>query len=151
MEMSFSARLAQLGIARFFKSGEASLSQGNTDQAVNEFTEAIKLNPAEADYFAYLGWAVFKQDRDDDAQRIKDAKNHLNHALAMNPQSDKALLLLGRLFLEERKVDLAEDYFRRALEVNPKCVPAAAALEGIEKVRARHRDKASRPAEGESR
>lgn len=116
-----------------FKEGEKALAKSDFETARERFESAIKMKPDEPDYYAFLGWALFQSARKttDPAAAVKRAKQELGKAVAMNPQSDKAFLILGRLYAAEGNLKLAEEHFERALKANPDCTPAKVALDLI--------------------
>jgi len=117
-----------------FKEGERAMLESDFGAAKSKFEQAVKLKPDEPEYYAYLGWAAFQLARESqNATDIKKAKQYLNKAAAMNPDSDKAYLILGRLYAGEGKLDMAKQHFEKALKVNPACAPAEKALELLEK------------------
>lgn len=117
-----------------FKEGERAMLESDFAAAKAKFEQAVKLKPDEPDFYAYLGWATFQLARlSQNAAEIKKAKQCLNKAVAMNPESDKAYLILGRLYAGEGKLDLAKQHFEKALNANPSCVPAQKALDILER------------------
>ncbi|MBI89287.1 MAG: hypothetical protein CMG60_04295 [Candidatus Marinimicrobia bacterium] len=90
-----------------FMQGEFLMNQGNYALAILEFQEAIELDPnastihvSIADGYRRLG----KEER---------AEDHLNIALALNPNEKEALEILGQLYLNQRKYDDAELTYKR--------------------------------------
>lgn|GEM_PF-2484326 len=120
-----------------FKEGEKALSKADFETARERFEAAIKMKPDEPDYYALLGWVLFQLARKsaDRVAAVKQAKQELGKAIAMNPQADKAFLILGRLYAAEGNLKLAEEHFERALKANPDCSPAKVALDLISKGR----------------
>jgi tetratricopeptide (TPR) repeat protein len=118
-----------------FKEGEKALKKSDFITARDRFETAIRMKPDEPDYYAFLGWALFQgaRGKPESASDIKRAKQELGRDIAMNPQSDKAFLILGRVYAGEGNIRFAEEHFEKALKVNPECVPAKVALDLIKK------------------
>lgn len=118
-----------------FKEGEKALKKADWEKAKERFETAIRLKPDEPDYYAYLGWTLFQTARGKKGAyaMVKRAKQELGKAISMNPNSDKAYLILGRVYAGEGNIALAEEHFQKALKINPECVPAKAALELLAK------------------
>lgn len=118
-----------------FKEGEKALRKADLEKARERFETAIRLKPDEPDYYAYLGWTLFQtaKVKKGASSMVKRAKQELGKAISMNPSSDKAYLILGRVYAGEGNIALAEEHFQKALKINPECVPAKAALELLSK------------------
>jgi protein O-mannosyl-transferase len=82
--------------------GDALLKQGQIDEAIRQFQEAIRLQPDDADVHYDLGNSLLKKDQTDEAIhqyreviRLQpddaDAHNNLGNALLMNGQIDEAI------------------------------------------------------------
>jgi Flp pilus assembly protein TadD len=82
--------------------GDALLKKGQTDEAINQYQEAIRLKPDSADAHYNLGNALLKKDQTDEAIsqyqeviRLKpddaDAHNNLGDALLKKGQTDEAI------------------------------------------------------------
>jgi tetratricopeptide (TPR) repeat protein len=82
--------------------GDALLKKGQTDEAINQYQEAIRLNPEYAGAHYNLGNALLKKDQTDEAIsqyqeviRLKpddaDAHNNLGDALLKKGQTDEAI------------------------------------------------------------
>jgi len=97
--------------------GDTLLKQGQTDEAIRQYQEAIRLRPEDADVHYNLGNALLKQGQTDEAIRQfqevirlkpddSEAHNNLGNALLRQGQTDEAI----RQFLEviRLKPDYAE-------------------------------------------
>lgn len=119
-----------------FKEGERAMLESDFATAKKRFEQATKLKPDEPEYYAYLGWTVFQVARESkNSADVKKAKQYLNKAVVMNPDSDKAYLILGRLYAGEGNLELARQHFEKAVGANPECVPAQKALEILNKAK----------------
>lgn len=118
-----------------FKEGEKALKKADWEKARERFETAIRLKPDEPDFYAYLGWTLFQSAKEKKGTYalVKRAKQELGKAISMNPNSDKAYLILGRVYASEGNIALAEEHFQKALKINPNCAPAKTALELLAK------------------
>lgn len=112
---------------------EMYLKFNNPKMALEYAAEAIKLNPAEADYHVCLAQAQLKLDIVGGAPPSKKVEESLRQAMELNPQSYKAPLEFGYYFKQIKQLDKAEVFFRKAIEANPKCRQAESELRLIEK------------------
>lgn len=98
-----------------FQKGKSHLAAKDYEKAATEFEEITRLSPLEAEYKAYLGWALFNKD----IKNAKRAKSLLMEALSINPDLDMAHLFLARLYLKEGLLKEAEGGLIAALAKNP--------------------------------
>lgn len=85
--------------------------------AAKAFQQALELNPKEPDYFAHLGWALF---RDASVPGAKEkAKEHLKKAIELNPNSDRPYVFLGNIHKAEGHAEKAAQMFEMAMRQNP--------------------------------
>ena len=73
-------------------SAMAALSDGKFDEAIEAFTEAIKLNPTSAALYAKRASALLKQ------KRVNAVIQDCSQAIAINPDSAVAYKLRGRAY-----------------------------------------------------
>jgi curved DNA-binding protein CbpA len=102
-----------------FQKGKVYLNKKDYEYAVESFEWACKLNPNEAEYHAYLGWAIFKKSLPDYKQSISKVKEILKKAIELNPGIDKAHYFLGLIYKTEDNIELAEKEFKKAVKCNP--------------------------------
>jgi len=93
---------------------------GENAQAEKHFTEAVTLDPQDPYANNAFGSFLCGQKRYEQAQRYFDAAV----ANPLNPEPWVPLSNAGLCAHEQGKLDIAEDYFRRALRANPKLAPA---------------------------
>jgi CheY-like chemotaxis protein/tetratricopeptide (TPR) repeat protein len=114
-----------------YQEGEDAMADEAFDRAVEKFTDAIGLNPGEAEYHAYLGWALFRQTPDNPSV-IDAAVEKIGEALAINPNLDSAHYFTGMIELYQGHKTRARNAFEAALQFNPQHLKARDALERLE-------------------
>ena len=100
--------------------GRQFLGQGFISEAEQEFSEAVRLNPANAD--AHAGLAVVLEAKGDQ----NGARSEADEALRLRPFADP-LLVLARLDLRDNRVEAAAEKVDQALRMEPSN-PVALAL-----------------------
>jgi superkiller protein 3 len=97
--------------------GYALMGEGQVDDALKLFQEAIRLNPRDARAHLNLGWALAAKGRDADALRAYE------QAVALDPEYGLACNNLGNALMERNAgpedLHRALDLFRKALELDP--------------------------------
>ncbi len=88
------------------------------DEAIDEYLRALEMAPDHPELLADLALVYHARQLDSQAERFA-AK-----ALAHDPQSMSALMLLAERALEEGQAQLALDHAERAIAVGPQSVPA---------------------------
>jgi len=83
------------------------------NEAAAKFTQAVKLDPKNAEAWNGLGWASFN------SGRWPEAEKAFQSTLALNPNHPAALNGLGQLYLAQKKPDLAETYLLKAAPKAP--------------------------------
>ncbi|MEW6774977.1 MAG: DnaJ domain-containing protein [Bdellovibrionota bacterium] len=133
MEMAQIALRAELE----FQKGEILAKTGNFVEAEGYFRNAVKLKPEEGDFWAYLGWSVYKKRQgDQNVNRLK-AKRYLDKALEIKPNCDRAFLFMGLMAKVENQTAVAFDFFRKAVAANPKNMEAVREVKAYESQLAR--------------
>ena len=114
-DISSSSQLAEtVGAAEQIKNlGNEQLTQGNQEQAITLYREAIKLNPRYAQAYNNIGVALLGLERYD------EAASHFRQALAINPELPQAHGNLGNTLQSLGQTAAAVASFRRALEIDP--------------------------------
>jgi len=107
-----------------FRRAEAHMARQQWDQALGLLRTVLARSPGEADYHAALGWAVWNAGNREIAAS-DEARDHLNHALSINPDHAAAHDYKGRVDAALR-VDEAAALFHleRALDLDPSRVSA---------------------------
>jgi tetratricopeptide (TPR) repeat protein len=117
-----------------FRIAEEMLAKKQWDQAIGLLKTVIAKSPAEADFHAALGWAVFQQGEEKraGADAALAALDHLNHALSINPDHPGAHEFKGRVDAALRVDDAgAIFHLERALDLDPTRVEALATVEQL--------------------
>ena len=87
--------------------------RGDTDDAIREFREALRLHPSSIEARLGLGTALFTSDRRDEAIR------HYREALELRPDYPPGHYKLAIAFMQGRRLDLALEHLAAALRGNP--------------------------------
>jgi len=100
--------------------------QGRTDEAIDAFRTALRINPASAPTRHNLGLAFLKQSRFDEAvQAFRDT-------LRISPTAAAVHYNLGRALAEQGRIDEAIKEYRETLRIDPGYVEARQALEAAQ-------------------
>jgi Tfp pilus assembly protein PilF len=89
---------------------------GDTDSAVVNYREAIRLNPQLPGLHSELGAMLYNSD---DAKLKAEAPGELRAAVAMNPRDAKALLLLGKIAQQQGDLRTALEDETSAIDADP--------------------------------
>ena len=84
-----------------------------TDQALGEFNEALKLSPGNALIQRDLAIYYFNRNRYPEAQKLLEGLSQ------RTPQDDVILYYLGRIYLERKQTDRALPLFEKVHQLNP--------------------------------
>lgn len=93
------------------------------DEARQAFTNALALNPDEAEYIMYQAWSAYKTDTRTTDEFV-DTRQKLMRAIELNPKLSLAHLYLGQLCKDEGNDKEAQRRFERAIQCNPNCTEA---------------------------
>ncbi|MBI5492344.1 MAG: AAA family ATPase [Deltaproteobacteria bacterium] len=119
---------SKLNAELLFMKAKSLIKEKDYNGAIEELKKITELNPAEGEYWAYLGWAVFNNG----PSNIKEAEGILKDAIDLNNDLDSAWYFLGHVFLSSGDVAWAKKAFRTALSKNPWMSEAASELKRIE-------------------
>lgn len=95
---------------------------GNFDRAEQILTAVIAKDKSYAEPYYWLGYIYAR--KIETPANLKEAEKHLHASLDLQPLFPQANLEMGKLYLREKKLDLALTYINRALQ-NRKHYPAA--------------------------
>ncbi|MGA1826320.1 MAG: tetratricopeptide repeat protein [bacterium] len=93
--------------------GNVLKKKGKITEAIEHYTEAIRLKPANAIAHNNLGNALKKQGK------IREAIEHYREALRINPDYASAYNNLGNAFKKQGKIEEAMEYYAEALRIDP--------------------------------
>ncbi len=114
-----------------FERGKWYLEHNRPDFSLERFEQAVELDPEVADHYAYYGWALCRSGKGTAAE----IDGYLKQAVRQNPRADTAYYFLGLIAKREQAENLAEEYLRKAITVNPNNAGARRELDSIEKHR----------------
>lgn len=123
---------SRLNAEYLFVKAKSALSNRDYRGAVEILEKITDMNPLEGEYWAYLGWAVYNEDR----CRIKEAQAIIKDAIDLDNDIGMAWHFLGALFLEEGDLSWAERAFKTAREKNPWISEALVELKRLEMAKA---------------
>jgi len=103
-------------------------NQKNYWEAVTLLEESIRLNPKRGAYFLLLGMAQIHI-----PTMIRAAEKNLSKASELDPWSAEPLVALGILFQNENMPKRAENFFRKAISIDPENKIARKRLKELEK------------------
>jgi tetratricopeptide (TPR) repeat protein len=92
----------------------------NLDEAIKLLNEAIKLDPKNARNYILLGDAQLEKNPTDGSAPIKNYQK----ATELNPKSTLGILREGKLYQRGRNYQLALDFYKKAIGVDPNFAPA---------------------------
>ncbi len=118
----------RLNAELLFMRAKSALADEDYPFALKTLKEITDLNPAEGEYWAYLGWATYKENPDE----IDAAKKIIKDALDLNNDLDNAWYFLGMLSLASGDAQMAEQALRTAVSKNPWLLEAAAELKRMD-------------------
>ena len=107
---------------------KTALNEKEYKAAASILREITDLNPLEGEYWAYLGWAVFNEDR----SQTKEAEGLIKDSIDLNNDLDAAWFFLGVLYKAQGRVEEAQKAFALALSKNPLMLGAASELKRFE-------------------
>lgn len=118
----------RLNAELLFMKARSAIEDGEYKKAISALREITELNPVEGEYWAYLGWAIYK----DDPEAIDEAERLVRDAIELNNDLDSAWYFLGMLSLASQDVRMAQRAFRNAVARNPWMLEAISELKRIE-------------------
>ncbi len=112
-----------------FSKAESMVSQGNAGAAEPLLAQALELNPSEADFWIFHGFALYSLRG---SEVLVQAQEEITKGMGLSESSDRAQEFLGRIERIEGNQAEARTYFKKALEYNPKNVGAQRELRLME-------------------
>lgn len=92
----------------------------NADEAMGLANSAIKIEPKNPENYILLGDAQLEKNPGDGSAPIKSYQM----ASTLNPKSTKGILREGKLYQRGRNYQLALDYYKKAMGIDPTYAPA---------------------------
>lgn len=126
------AAMAVLEAENRFSKGEVFLKKGDYGQAVESFTEALKLNPVEPQYKAYLAWARFDDPRARKEVVVRDTLAVLEETVRERPKFARGFYWAGQVHKFLNDPDRAEKSFRDAMAADREFLEAERELRLLE-------------------
>ena len=117
-------------VQEYFNKGIAYYDQGEFDEAIEEFTEAIELDPEYAIAYYNRGWAYDEKGEYDEA--IAD----YNKAIELDPELDVAYFTRGFLYMALGEKEKAISDFEKCIEVSKTPALIERAQEILDELRA---------------
>lgn len=99
--------------------------QGRLDEAINYYTEALRINPQQAKIHNNLGVAFYKKGD------IDDAIYHFTQSLLIKPEYANAHYHLGICLEQRGNLDEAAKHFAEAIRIEPSHTSARQALRDV--------------------
>jgi len=115
-----------LQLRDYYEKAAKALQNQQYDQAMNYFEDIIKIVPAFAP--AYNGLALANQASGGDDDKTIE---YLKTAISYDPKMVEAYDNLGRIYYSRQDMDHAEEYFKKALKINPNLASAQLSLAWI--------------------
>lgn len=103
---------AKLPLAHFLL-GELYLYKSRVPEAVTEFEQELKINPAHSDTLYKLADAYSRVERYDDAERL------LQRSIWLNSTSTGPFILMGKVLQKKGEYELAARALQRAISMDP--------------------------------
>jgi curved DNA-binding protein CbpA len=124
LEALASGGTADVDVARIFEAenlfqtGMLFVKGRRYDEGLKKFTEAIALNPDEAEFAMWKVWCEFVL-ADDKRKRLASATAALDGELRRNPRCAQGYLFLGQMAKIAGDLALAEKQLKRGLDIAP--------------------------------
>jgi tetratricopeptide (TPR) repeat protein len=101
-----------------FQKGEVFLRKGDYTQAIECFSEAIKANPSENQYRAYLAWTRFDDPRARKEVLAREVLGTLQQVVASEPRFARGFYWIGQIWKYLNDPNQAEKALREALKLD---------------------------------
>jgi tetratricopeptide (TPR) repeat protein len=119
-----SAAMAIVDAEKSFQRGEVFLRKGDYAQAIEAFSDAIKVNPSEQQYRAYLAWARFDDPRARKELVAREALATLQQVVGAEARFARGFFWIGQIWKFLNDAIQAERNFREALRLDRGLVDA---------------------------
>jgi curved DNA-binding protein CbpA len=101
-----------------FQRGEALLRKGDYPRALEALAEAVKINPAEAQYRAHLAWARFDDPRARKDLVARESLAAIQQSVVDQPRFARGFFWIGQIWKHLNDATQAEKAFREAAGVD---------------------------------
>lgn len=98
-----------------FQKAEVMLKKKDLPNARKHLTEALKLNPNEAEHHVYWGWLIWLE-----TKKQQDAVKHIETGLKMRANVSAAWLFLGHIYKALNDLEKAERAYRKCISLDDK-------------------------------
>jgi tetratricopeptide (TPR) repeat protein len=115
-----------------FIKGEVYLKKGDHARAIECFTAAIKGNPNEPQYKAYLAWARFDDPRARKETLVRDVQRTIQEVVQQQPRFARGHFWLGQLWKFLNEPSRAEHAFAEAVNLDKDFIEAGRELRLLE-------------------
>jgi curved DNA-binding protein CbpA len=108
-----------------YRGGIRLLNQGQLGKAVDLLTEAVTKDPEEAEYRAWLGFALFRANQHADYEKALGGEEMLMAAIADKPNVAALPHLMGKIAMQRKDWGSAKKWLRKSLKMkadNPEAV-----------------------------
>ena len=105
---------------QWMEAGRKAQKAGNQVEAVSDFLNAQRLEPASPDPIYSLGMSFFLIGWDENDSHYYDrAARHFESALALDPKYDRAAFMRGMMEVVHFRLKEAEPFIQKAISLNP--------------------------------
>mgnify|MGYP001271860226 CR=1 FL=1 len=98
-----------------FRKGQTFIRRGNAVAAEEGLARAVELNPTEAEYWSYYGWAYFSKHGEEGLEKAQEA---LTKAQELKPELASAFEFLGRIARARNEFKEAKRHLMKSIELN---------------------------------
>ena len=119
---------SKLNAELLFMRAKSAIAKKEFSSAIAALKEITNINPAEGEYWAWLGWAVYNED----PSKIKEAESIIKDSIDLNNDLDSAWHFLGIISLAQGNAQWAKKAFQMALAKNPWNTEALSELKRLE-------------------
>lgn len=101
-----------------YRAGTRMLNMGKLGKAVEQFEKAVAADPEEAEYRAWLGFALFRANQHADYEKALSGEEMLMEAIAAKPQVPALPHLMGKIAMQRKDWGNARKWLRKSLKMN---------------------------------
>jgi tetratricopeptide (TPR) repeat protein len=131
------SRSGDARVDALFKKGVSQMNSAGIEEATATFTEVIRIKPDFAEGWNKRATVLFFQ------KRYTESLADCEEVIKRNPNHFGALSGYGQIYAQLKEWDKALEYFEKALAVNPNMEAVAVNIEGIKRIIAQQRRRAT--------